>query len=140
MSAVLGVDVGSVRIGVAICESPELPAVPLATLAHASREDDVRRLVALARERGARTIVVGYPIRLDGTRGPEAVKIDRFIADLQRAFEGQVTRADERLSTAAAAKRLRETGLSGGKRRRLVDRLAAAEILESYVSARRRRG
>lgn len=138
MSALLGVDLGGERIGVAICEAPELPAVPLLTFVHASRQKDIRRLLELARERGARTIVVGYPLRLDRSRGPAAEKIDRFVAELQAAFDGEVARMDERLTTAAAAKRLRETGLSGSKRRRLVDQLAAVEILQSYVSQRRR--
>jgi putative pre-16S rRNA nuclease len=129
---IIAVDVGSVRLGIAVCESLELPAVPLTTLTHASREKDVAAVVGLARERGARTIVVGYPLRLDGSHGPAAANIDRFLEALRAAFEGDVVAVDERLTTAAANAKLRDTGLRASQRRGVVDRIAAVEILESY--------
>jgi len=134
--AVLAIDVGSKRIGVAISEDPQLPAMPLATIQHASRSDDVRRIVALASERRARVIVVGYPLRLDGTRGIAVETIDRFIHALRAAFDGEVVPVDERMTTGAASKRLQQLGLSGSRRRALIDQLAAVEILESYRAAR----
>ena len=134
----LGLDVGTVRIGVAICEGDGLPAMPLCTIDAVSREKDVRAVVALAAERTATTIVVGYPLRLDGSRGPAAEKMDRFIAALQNAFAGRVVAADERLTTAAANRKLLETGLSGGKRRAVVDRFAAVEILDGWLAKQRR--
>ena len=138
--AILAVDVGSVRIGLAIAERPDLPAMPLSTIAHTSRRADVDAVVALARERGAGTIVVGYPIRLDGTAGPAAERVERFVEALRAAFAGDVAKVDERLTTAAATKKLQQSDLSGSKRRRIVDRLAAVEILESYLQGRRRHG
>jgi putative Holliday junction resolvase len=136
--AVLGLDVGSVRIGVAVSEGDELPAMPLCTIESSSRDKDVRAIVGLAAERSARTLVVGYPLKLDGSRGPAAEKMDRFIAALRSAFDGEVVAADERLTSAAANRKLLETGLSGGKRRALVDRLAAVEILEGWLAQQRR--
>lgn len=136
--AVLGLDVGTVRIGVAICEGDGLPAMPLCTIDVLSRVKDVRAIIALAAERKATTLVVGYPLRLDGSRGPAAEKMDRFIAALQKDFTGTVVAADERLTTAAANRKLLETGLSGGKRRTIVDRLAAVEILDGWLAGRRR--
>jgi putative Holliday junction resolvase len=135
---VLAVDVGSVRLGLAISEAPELPAMPLETLDHTSRARDVRRIAEVARARGADTIVVGYPLRLDGTAGPAAQRIDKFIAELRAAFEGDVVQIDERLTTAAAATKLRAGELTPSKRRKIVDRLAAVEILETYLASRRR--
>src|SRR4029077_8335492 len=105
----------------------------------ASREKDVQAIVALAAERGARTLVVGYPLKMDGSHGPAAQNMDTFIAALGAAFDGGVETADERLTSAAANRKLLETGLSGGKRRRLVDRLAAVEILEGWLARQRRR-
>ncbi len=138
MSApIIAVDLGTVRIGLAIAGSLELPAVPLQTLQHASRERDVEAVVAVARERGATTIVVGYPLRLDGTHGPAAERVDRFVTALRAGFDGEVIAVDERLSTAAASKRLLDGGLSGSKRRRVIDQMAAVEILDSYLSRRR---
>ena len=136
--AILSVDVGSVRIGIALCEHRDLPAMPLETILHRSRAEDVAAIVALARARGAATIVVGYPLRLNGTRGAASQKVDRFLDALRAAFNGDVAAIDERLTTAAAAKKLAAGGLSGSKRRRIVDRLAAVEILESYLAQLRR--
>ena len=136
--SILGLDVGTVRIGVAICEGEGLPAMPLCTIDSVSREKDVRAIIAVAAERGARTLVVGYPLRLDGSRGPAAENMDKFIAALQKAFDGEVVHADERFTTAAANRKLRDTGLSGGKRRAFVDRLAAVEILDGWLAQQRR--
>jgi putative holliday junction resolvase len=131
VSAVLGLDLGSVRIGVAICEGSGVPAVPLTTLQRKNLADDLGAIIELARERTATTIVVGYPLRLDGTRGPAAAKVDRFIDKLSSRFDGTVVRQDERLTTAAAHKKLQQLDLSGSKRRAHVDTLAAVEILDS---------
>jgi putative holliday junction resolvase len=138
MSAVLALDVGSVRIGVAICEGSNLPAVPLITVIRTKLQEDLVEIIRLAGERHVGTIVVGYPIRLDGTLGQAAKHMDSFIRALRDRFHGEVVRQDERLTTAAAAKKLRDLKLSGSKRRARVDQLAAVEILNSYLSARSR--
>ena len=128
----LGVDMGSVRIGIAVCEREDLPSVPLATIAHVSRAKDVSAIAAIARERGARTIVVGYPVRLDGSRGLAASSADKFLAALRAAFDGEVVAVDERMTTGAAQAKLRAAGLKPSARRRQVDRMAAVEILETH--------
>jgi putative Holliday junction resolvase len=136
--AILGIDLGSVRIGVAICEGAGLPAVPLTTLVHSNNAADIDAVVRLARERGAERIVVGYPIRMDGSAGPAAKKADVFIRKLQARFDGEVVPQDERLTTAAAAKKLQTLATSGSKRRRHIDELAAVEILSSYLARENR--
>lgn len=134
---ILALDLGSVRIGVAIWEAAGLPAVPLTTLVHKNRAVDCRQVAALARERNVKCIVVGNPIRLDGSSGPAAEKTAAFIRDLQACFDGEVVAYDERLTTAAAAKKLQDLPVSGSKRRRYIDQLAAVEILNSYIASRR---
>lgn len=136
--AILAVDVGTVRIGVAIAERVDLPPMPLTTISHTNRAADLTALVALARERGAGVIVVGNPLRLDGSVGPAAERIEKFVDDLRLVFDGVVARADERLTTAAATKKLMQFEMSGGKRRRVVDQVAAVEILTTYLADRRR--
>ena len=135
--AILAVDLGEVRIGVAVAERHDLPALPLTTIAHTNREADIDAIVALALERDAGTLVVGYPLRLDGTTGPAAERVGRFADTLRARFSGDVVLVDERLTTAAATKRLAESGVRGSKQRRVVDRLAAVEILDSYLARRR---
>lgn len=132
--AILGVDLGSARIGIAICEAPGLPAVPLTTIAHTNRPDDVAAIVSLARERKATRIVVGNPIRMNGTAGPAADQALVFMRELQGRFEGEVIAQDERFTTAAAARRLRDIPVSGSKRRRRIDQIAAVEILDAYLA------
>jgi putative Holliday junction resolvase len=136
---VLGLDVGTVRIGVAVSEGDGLPAMPLATIEQPSRAKAIGEIVRLADERRAKTLVVGYPLTLAGERGPAAVKMDAFIADLRKAFDGEVTTADERLTSAAANKKLLDSGLSGSKRRRIVDRIAAVDILDGWLARRKGR-
>lgn len=116
-----------------------MPAVPLTTLVRRSLKHDLAAIVGLAQERGAQTIVVGYPLRLDGTVGPAASKVDRFLDELRACFPGTVVRQDERLTTAAAHKKLQQLELSGSKRRTHVDALAAVEILSSYLATSRQR-
>lgn len=135
---ILGVDAGAKRIGIAICERLDLPAVPLTTIDHTSRAKDAAAIVALAHDRKARTIAVGYPLRLDGARGPAAENVDKLIEALRASFDGEVVAVDERMTTGAAQARLRTAGVRAIKRRDVVDRLAAVEILESYRAARRR--
>ena len=99
---------------------------------------DTERIVAIARERGARTIVVGDPLTLAGERGLSAKSVDAFVAHLARAFDGTIAMVDERLTTAAVQKSLIAADVSRKKRRTVVDKLAAAMILDTYL--RRRKG
>ncbi|HXN09382.1 MAG TPA: Holliday junction resolvase RuvX [Candidatus Acidoferrales bacterium] len=132
--SILGVDLGAARIGIAICEAPGLPAVPLTTIAHTNRHDDIAAIVSLARERKATRIVVGNPILMNGTAGPAAQLAGVFMRELQRRFDGEVIAQDERFTTAAAARRLRDIPVSGSKRRRRIDQIAAVEILDAYLA------
>ena len=132
--AILGVDLGAARIGIAICEGSGLPAVPLTTVTHTSWKDDIASIVRVAAQRGVRRIVVGNPVRMDGSAGRAAEKVGAFVRELQAVFDGSVVLWDERFTTAIAAKKLRDLDLSGSKRRRHVDELAAVEILTSYLA------
>jgi putative Holliday junction resolvase len=132
--AILGVDLGSARIGIAICEAAGLPAVPLTTIEHTNRQADIAAIVSLARERKATRIIVGNPIRMNGTAGPSAQLAGVFMRELQTRFEGEVIAQDERFTTAAAARRLRDIPVSGSKRRRRIDQIAAVEILDAYLA------
>ncbi len=133
--SVIALDVGTKRIGIAIGEGTF--AFPHATLERTNVRDDVARIVALADERGARTIVVGDPLTLGGERALASEKIDAFVAHLERAFGGAIERVDERLTTAAAQKALIAADVSRAKRRQVVDQLAAVGILETWLARRR---
>ena len=137
MSAVvLALDVGSKRIGVAVGEGTF--AFPHSTIERTNVRDDIVRIVAIAAERGAETIVVGDPLTMSGERALASETIDAFVAHLVRAFGGAIERVDERLTTAAAQKALIGADVSRAKRKKVVDQLAAVGILETWLARRNR--
>lgn len=132
---IIALDVGERRIGVAV--SAGTMALPYDTIERTNVRADTERIVAIARERSARIIVVGDPLTLAGERGLASKTIDAFVAHLARAFDGAIERVDERLTTAAAQKSLIAADVSRKKRRTVVDKLAAAMILDTYLRRRR---
>ncbi len=136
MIRILGVDVGSVRVGVALCDPLGITAQPLLVIER-KREDVFARLAALAREHEVTELVVGYPLRLSGEHGPATEAVDAFIAELAKHLTLKVTRWDERLTTAAAERSMKEGGARRAKRRANIDKVAAALILQSYLDSRR---
>jgi putative holliday junction resolvase len=136
METVLGLDVGERRIGVAVGEGSF--AFPHSTLERTNVRDDVAAIVAIAKDRGARTIVVGDPLTLNGQRALASEKIDAFVAHLSRAFDGAIERIDERLTTAAAQRALIAADVSRAKRKKVVDQLAAVGILETWLARKPR--
>jgi putative Holliday junction resolvase len=136
---VLALDVGERRIGVAVSDPSESFALPLRVLERTSLREDLTAILALASEHESKTIVVGDPVRLSGERGLAAEKIDRFCTALARAYEGTLERVDERLTTAQATRTLIAADVSRAKRKRIVDQIAAALILDTYLARKRAR-
>jgi putative Holliday junction resolvase len=138
--SVIALDVGERRIGVAVSDPSETFALPLRTIERTRLRDDLAAILEVVSDHEARTIVVGDPLTLRGERGIAAQKIDEFVASLQRAFGGTIERVDERMTTALVTRQLIGDDVSRARRKRVVDRLAAAAILETYLGMRRGRG
>jgi putative Holliday junction resolvase len=136
----MALDVGTKRIGVAVADPSESFALPVAVLERTNLRADLERIADLARDYEAGEIVVGDPLRLSGERGPAAVQIDRFVEQLGKRFTGPIHRVDERLTTAQAQKALIAADVSRAKRKTIVDKMAAALILETFLARRRRSG
>ncbi|MGJ9412148.1 Holliday junction resolvase RuvX [Aeromicrobium sp. CF4.19] len=135
----LGVDVGSVRIGIAVCDPDGLVATPLETVP--AGVDAVARIVELAREVEAVELVVGLPVSLDGRESHAAATVRTFAAELRDAVvPTEVRLFDERMSTMSAESLLREGGRSGRSRRGVIDQAAATVILQAALDAERTRG
>jgi putative pre-16S rRNA nuclease len=145
----LGVDVGSVRIGLAISDPDGILATPLETVARgapppmATEGDqpstDMRRIVQLIQELHVAQVVVGLPLTLRGKEGAAAALSRTYAENLAKLIDPvPVALADERMSTVAAARRLSERGVRGRRQRAVVDQAAAVEILQSWLDARRR--
>lgn len=136
---VLGLDVGDARIGVAVSDPECRIAVPLGTI-RTGAPDDLKGVRALVEQHAATTVVVGLPLSMSGRPGGRAAHAEAF-ADALRAFLPgiAVVTHDERLSTVEADRALREAGASARRRRQVVDRSAAAVILQSYLDGLPRR-
>jgi putative holliday junction resolvase len=132
---ILGLDYGSRRIGVALCDELGLTAQGIATIVRKNREADLGTIADLVRRHGVERIVVGYPLRLNGSEGIQCEKINRFVRRLETLLSLPVIRWDETLSTREAEELLREKGVRREKRREGVDRGAACLILQGYLDA-----
>lgn len=144
----LGVDVGAVRIGIAVSDPHGLVATPVETVARdpaPPREPtagrDLDRIAAIAAERGAVEVVVGLPTSLSGREGPASAAARSFaIALAARLAPVDVRLVDERLTTVSATRELRRAGVNQRKGRAVVDQAAASIILQSALDIERGTG
>lgn len=131
--AVIGLDPGERRIGVALAVPGGTMALPLTVI---EREAGwLEALSALAVSHNAAGVVVGLPVCLDGSEGPAASRVRVFAAEVAAGLGLPVTLFDERLSTMAASRALRAGGTTGRRARGMIDRSAAAIILQAYLDA-----
>jgi len=145
--SILAADYGRARIGLALADAETRMAQPLSTMERINRNEDMRKLRELVREHGVKQIVVGLPLRLDGTRGEMAEEAERFAARLRKQIGVPVEMVDERLTSWEAERLLEEvqgrfihdekqTGSKKPKNVRAkmsVDAVAAAVILKEYL-------
>jgi putative holliday junction resolvase len=134
----LGIDVGAVRVGVALSDPDGLLATPVATvprdLAHGT---DLATIAGLVAEHEVVEVVVGLPRTLAGREGPAAEAARAFGTALSARVPVPVTYADERLTTVVATRQMRESGRKGRRQRAVVDQVAAVAILQGFLDARR---
>jgi putative holliday junction resolvase len=133
---ILGLDVGSRRIGIAVSDPLGITAQGLETLQRRNKRHDFEHLRRVIEEYGVKEIVVGLPLRMSGAEGTQADKMQTFAEDLRKRFQLPVHLWDERLTSAEANRLLRETDLSIEKRGKAVDRMAAALILQGWMENR----
>lgn len=143
MKKILAIDVGTKRIGVAGTDALGLTIQPLEVIARRSPEADTARICALVRERGVTTVVVGLPLRGEGEVGLQAQKVRAFAVQLGAAMEreglsAEIVEWDESMTTHEAEDKLREAGVRRARRGKMIDAMAAAMILESYLHAHNR--
>lgn len=142
----LGVDVGTVRVGVAICDRDAILATPFKTLdRNAKKNSDVKLLARLAEERGAVQVIVGLPRTMKGEEHSSARMATDYAellaAELAaRGLDVPVNLVDERLSSVTAHRNLHEAGMSSRNHRKVVDQVAAAGILQHAIDMQKARG
>ncbi|MGH2829591.1 MAG: Holliday junction resolvase RuvX [Actinomycetota bacterium] len=131
MTAIIGIDLGSKRVGCAVATAGV--ATPVAALDRKGDDaEDAAAIRGIADERGAGTVVLGHPRRLDGTTGPAAEEAERFAGAL-RAVGLDVVLWDERLTTVEVERSMIAGGARRARRRRSIDAAAATVILQSYI-------
>ena len=132
----LGLDLGERRLGVAVCDAAGTVATPVETLLRSGDpERDLDAVAAQVADWQAEIVVVGLPISLDGSAGPAASAARAEIDRLRRFLDVPVVSYDERLTTVIAERSLMEQQMKGPKRRGVVDQVAAAVILQSWLDA-----
>ena len=137
MGRVLGLDLGSKRVGVAVSDTSGTIATPLVVLTRSgSRQLDHARIRALVEEEEAERVVVGLPLSLDGSVGPAARCALAEAEELGSVVGVPVETFDERLTTVSADRVLQEQGMRGEARRRVVDKVAAAVMLQAWLDGR----
>lgn len=133
---ILGLDYGNKRIGVAVCDELGITAQGLATIARKNRQQDLEEIARFIRTYNVEKIVIGYPIRLDGTEGIQCEKISKFASLLESTFSLPIIKWDETLSTKEAEEILIRANMRRDKRKNIVDRVAASLILQGYLDSR----
>lgn len=127
----LGVDPGSARIGLALSDELGCMAHPLRTLK--ASPESAAEIAAAAKESGSLTIVIGLPRNMNGTYGPAAEKSRLLAEAVRQRTSAKVILWDERLTTAAATKRLQEAGRNSRDQRGVIDQAAAVQILQDWL-------
>jgi len=135
----LGLDLGTKTIGVAISDAMRYAATPLETIKRSKFTQDAERLIALAAENQAVAIVLGLPLNMDGSEGPRVQSTRAFARNLSQKLDLPIAFWDERLSTAAVTRMMIDADLRRDRRAEIVDKLAASYILQGLLDRLRNR-
>lgn len=130
---IIGLDIGDKRIGVAISDPLGITAAGLETIVRKNMQADIAAVEQIAERHGAVQIVVGLPLNMDGSIGEQAEKVRSFVRKLARSSGLPIVYEDERLSTVSAIRTLTIQGVKTGHNKELVDRQAAAIILQKFL-------
>ena len=131
----LALDVGDRRVGVAVSDLSRRLARPLTIIVRRSKREDFAKIARLLEEQSGTGLVVGYPLNMDYTVGPQARRVQRYADALEQALSVPVILWDERLSSEEAAERLRAAAGNRRRRKKYLDDAAAAVILQEYLDA-----
>jgi putative Holliday junction resolvase len=134
-AAILGLDLGTKTIGVAVSDVTRTIASPVETITRTKFTADAERLLAIAGAKQAALIVLGLPLNMDGSEGPRCQSTRAFARNLEKLTVLPITYWDERLSTAAVERMLIEGDTSRARRSELIDKLAAVYILQSALDS-----
>lgn len=133
----MSLDLGDVRIGIAISDILNIIANGLETYNRQSDEKDVQHIANLVKEHNVKVIVLGLPINMDGTKGERVEKTYAFAEKLKKVVDCKIDYMDERLTTVTAERVLIDGNVRRDKRKQVIDKLAATIILQSYLDMKK---
>ncbi len=131
----LGLDVGSKTVGLALSDTRFIIASPLETIRRAGFKKDVAHLQHCIEEHKVLALIVGWPLNMDGSEGPRCQSVRQFVENILSVIDIPILWWDERLSTAAVTRTMLEADLSRRRRSQIVDKLAASYILQGVIDA-----
>ena len=129
----LAIDYGSRRTGLAVCDPSQTICSPLAVLD--STRDLIAQITEFIKTENAEAVVIGLPLNMDDSEGPQAKSVRAFAADLAKSIEIQIHFQDERLTSFAADEKLDMTDLSPAQKKQRRDAVAAADILQTFLDS-----
>lgn len=130
---ILGLDIGEKRIGVALSDPGGILASPLTQISRTGTRAPIEAIIELVRQHEVGRIVAGLPYSMDGSLGQQAERVEHFLRKLSQHLDIPVETWDERLSTVAAERMMAEVGVGKERRKKQVDAVAAALILQGYL-------
>lgn len=137
MRAIVGLDLGTKTIGVAVSDSFRGVASPLETIKRKKFTLDAEQLIAILKNRDVAGVILGLPLNMDGSEGPRSQATRAFARNLSKLWEGPISFWDERLSTVAAEKALLEADATRKRRAEVIDNIAASFILQGALDRMR---
>jgi len=140
MERIVGLDVGDKTIGVAICDPLRITAQGVTTIKRIGIKNDFKELGDIINSYGVTKIVVGLPKNMNNTVGPQGEKVLNFVEKLKNHFKLDIILEDERLTTMAAERILIDGDVRRKKRKKVIDKIAATYILQSYLDRINREG
>ncbi|MFZ5965990.1 MAG: Holliday junction resolvase RuvX [Bacillota bacterium] len=135
---IMGLDVGDKTIGIAVSDIMEFISQGVETIRRTNIKADLRRIEELIQENEIGKIVVGLPKNMNGTIGPQGEKVLDFVDRLKKRFPIEIILWDERLTTVAAERMLIQADVSRGKRKQVIDMVAATYILQGYLDSQKK--
>lgn len=129
----MGVDLGRVRIGIALSDALNIFAFALETYKRRTLKEDLEYLAKVASDNDVDTIVFGLPLNMDGTEGEKCQETYEFVDNLKKYTDKNIVFQDERLTTVSAEKMLIDANVSRQGRKQVIDKIAATFILQSYL-------
>ncbi|MFC1484067.1 Holliday junction resolvase RuvX [Candidatus Neomarinimicrobiota bacterium] len=137
LGRILGIDYGGKRVGLAVSDPTKTIAQPLTTLEQDGSGKWWQQLATIIQDQAVEVIVVGYPLTMKGSASMQTSEVDKFITELQSQQSIPVYRYDERLTSVAARRNLVERGIKTGSNKGMVDRIAAALMLQDYLDCQK---